>query len=274
MLVAAVCLCGCSSIGEDERLIEVKVDVPVDTVQTDYDAPLTVVPRRVLVEDHTGQECVNCPDATDIIHSLQTVYGDLVVPVAIHSKLLGIMEPQGLGNELGNFYADSYGVNAKPAGLINRIDAGAGMVMDKTIWTAAVKYYLENDTVSPLDIRLSPAISTDGSSIDIDVKVLCTRDAMPYAGRLQVWMTEDSIVARQLGQGWTRDDYMHNHVLRAAVNGNWGEDFSLTAKGDTKEYHYALPVSAAWNKEHLAVVAFAYNDDGVMQATRKNVKLK
>ena len=51
----------CSHIDEDERLIYVK---PAD------------VARAVLIEDFTGQRCINCPAATDVIHQLQEAYGD------------------------------------------------------------------------------------------------------------------------------------------------------------------------------------------------------
>ena len=49
-------LTACSHIDEDDRLIYVK---PAE------------VSRRVLLEDFTGQRCVNCPKANDEIKALQ-----------------------------------------------------------------------------------------------------------------------------------------------------------------------------------------------------------
>ena len=51
----------CSHIDESDRLIYVK---PAD------------VKRRVLLEDFTGQRCVNCPKASDEIKALQEQYGE------------------------------------------------------------------------------------------------------------------------------------------------------------------------------------------------------
>ena len=95
-------LTSCSNIDEAQRLIPVETTVHTDTVPTDpnadldslYNLPVAAVPRRVLIEDYTGQTCPNCPTFTNQIHDLQDIYGNLLVPVAIHSDYMGIMEPE------------------------------------------------------------------------------------------------------------------------------------------------------------------------------------
>ena len=81
-------LTACSNIDEDERLIYVE---PAE------------VNRPVLIEDFTGQACVNCPNATATIHELQQTYGeDNIIAVAIHSGPFAHMR-----NNMGNaFYSD------------------------------------------------------------------------------------------------------------------------------------------------------------------------
>ena len=56
LICIALLLVACSHIDEGDRLIYVK---PAD------------VKRRVLLEDFTGQRCINCPKANDEIKSLQ-----------------------------------------------------------------------------------------------------------------------------------------------------------------------------------------------------------
>ena len=268
----------CSHIDEDERLIMVDQNIeevtdPV-TVLPDsvYDAPVAVVERRVLIEDHTGQKCHNCPHATTIIHNLQRVYGSRIVPVAIHSQAQGIMEPSGLGNELGNTYYNNWKLEFKPAGLVNRMDGGDGVVLDKTIWTMAVQYLLSDETPDPLDIRIKAEQQAGNpQQASVSVKVISTSDAS-VSGKLQVWITEDNIVAQQDSMGTHISNYVHNHVLRASVNGTWGEDVSVSGFGGTKEFHYDAPLSSAWKPENLAIVAFVYNDDGVVQVQRQVIK--
>lgn len=273
-------LAACSNIAEDERLIYVEPAVIVDTttvVEPDsvYDAPMTVVPRRVLVEDHTGQHCPNCPDAANLIHEFQQTYGDLIVPVAIHSEMQGIMEPEGLGTELGNTYYRYWNMEFKPAGLVSRVDGGGGKVLDKTVWIYALQYILPMET--PLDIRIRATQSAaDPKQADVDVKVLCTRPEASVSGKLQVWVTEDNIIALQDSMGKRIDNYVHNHVLRATANGTWGEDISLNGSEDAnvREFHYTVPLSAAWKPQDLAIVAFVYNDDEVVQAARAALKIQ
>lgn len=278
--IAAV-LSACSNIDENERLIYVEPAVNIDTTEVNpyadldslYNLPVKVVARRVLIEDHTGQKCPNCPDAANMIHEFQAAYGDLIVPVAIHSQMQGIMEPEGLGTELGNTYYNYWKMEFKPAGLISRVDGGDGKVLDKTIWIYALQYLLPLET--PLDIRVKAIQDADDATkANIDVKVICTRDGQSAAGKLQVWITEDNIVAEQDNMGTKIPDYVHNHVLRAAVNGTWGEDVSVSGLEDQKEFHYTATLKPAWKPENLAIVAFVYNDDEVVQAVRQPLKTK
>ena len=70
-MMAIYVLSSCDTVNEENRLIYVK--------------PASVA-RNVLIEDFTGQRCVNCPNATDEIEHLQQFYGaDTVIAVGIHS---------------------------------------------------------------------------------------------------------------------------------------------------------------------------------------------
>ena len=99
----------CSHIDESDRLIYVK---PAD------------VKRRVLLEDFTGQRCVNCPKASDEIKALQEQYGeDHVIAVGIHSGPLGFYtkgDYLGLSTEVGDEYYDHWALEYQPVGLIDR----------------------------------------------------------------------------------------------------------------------------------------------------------
>jgi hypothetical protein len=152
------------------------------------------------------------------------------------------------------------------------MDGGDGVVLDKTIWTMAVQYLLSDETPDPLDIRIkADQQAGNPQQASVSVKVISTSDAS-VSGKLQVWITEDNIVAQQDSMGTHLSNYVHNHVLRASVNGTWGEDVSVSGFGGTKEFHYDAPLSSAWKPENLAIVAFVYNDDGVVQVQRQVIK--
>lgn len=90
---AALSLMACSNIDEDDRFIEVE---PVE------------VAKRVLIEDFTGQRCVNCPNASEMIESLQEQYGaENVIAVGIHSgpfSKTASGRPLSLWTETGDYY--------------------------------------------------------------------------------------------------------------------------------------------------------------------------
>ncbi len=292
LFMAGVVWCGmagavmsCSDIGEDERMLVVNTKVvendtipepqPAE-VDSLWEAPVAVVERRVLIEDHTGQKCPNCPDGTKIIHDLQRQYGQRIVPVAIHSQMQGIMEPEGLGNELGNTYYNNYKIQFKPAGLVNRLDGGDGVVLDKTVWGMAAEFALSEDFgPEPLDIRIKAAQQEENpAKADIAVKVIATMAEADVSGKLQVWITEDNIVAQQDSMGVHKPNYVHNHVLRATANGTTGEDVSVKGLEDQREFNYTVDLAPTWKPKDIAIVAFVYNDDGVVQVVRRQLKVR
>ena len=90
-------------------------------------------------------------------------------------------------------------------------------------------------------------------------------------GHLQVWVTEDNITALQMmPDGSTNREYVHNHELRTPVNGTWGESITIE-EGQGNIITLQQPLNAEWNTDHLSVVAFVYDDTGVLQATRAQV---
>lgn len=245
----------CDHIDENDRLIYVEPE------------PLQ---RTVLLEDFTGQKCVNCPRGTKVIEQLQEAYGEGIIAVGIHSGPLGFKgnaTTLGLATDLGDEYYNHWQLEYQPVGLINRHGA-----VNYTDWMTKVRE--EMTKTSTIDISLDALLS--GNQITITVSEW---SIAAYDGKLQIWVLEDSITATQTRHDPIDDDnvtindknYVHNHVLRAAVNGTWGEAVTFDAN-ESKTQTYQQAVDAAWNAAHLSIVAFVYNDNGVEQAIRKVVR--
>lgn len=236
----------CSQISELERFIDVE--------------PATVT-RAVLIEEFTGQRCVNCPNAATEIARIQQSYGeDNVIAVAIHSGPLAIFsrdQVTGLRTVLGDTYYNYWSVEEEPSALINR----KGGVVRLNQWQAMIHDQLQLQT--PLSLKVTcQSRTTDG--IDIQVSV---RSSASYHGKLQLWLTEDQLVAPQLmPDGTMNAEYVHQHVLRATVNGDWGDDIELEA-GENKVIHYDVELSSDLIIDHLSVVSFVYSQTGVDQVT-------
>ena len=92
-------------------------------------------------------------------------------------------------------------------------------------------------------------------------------------GKLQLWLVEDSITAMQLmPDGSPNKDYVHMHVFRDAINGTWGQDLTaVNAMGWNPVVSYQYTLNESWNRKHLWLIAFVYDDSGVLQVIRKHL---
>lgn len=240
----------CSHIDEDNRLIEV---------------PHAKISRAVLVEEFTGQRCVNCPNAATEIERLQEEYGkENVIAVAIHSGPLAIYSTDkvlGLRTTLGDDYYDYWRVEAEPSGVIDR--TGGVLLLDK--WVSRVHQDLQNEASVELAAK---ANFTDNGLLEIEIEYLAVKD---FSGKLQVWIIEDGIVGLQMQpDGTLNREYVHNHVLRSAVNGTWGDDV-VWPSGKQGKLSFSADIQEDWNAKNLSVVAFVYNEGGVQQVCQKTV---
>ena len=248
-IISSISIClmlaACDRFPEEERLI--------------YEKP-EPAKRVVLLEDFTGQLCTNCPKATEVIEQLQETYGNALVPVGIHGGPLafaGNAKVLGLKTEAGDEYYNHWQLEYQPIGLVNR-HAPANY----TEWAAAVR----EELAKPSPLHLNGTVSVEDNTLKIEINAEGTDGTV--VGKLQVWLLEDKIKAVQkMPDGTNNQEYIHNHVFRTAVNGTWGEDFSVK-EGETLQRTMTVTLEPAWNQENLSIVAFVYNAQGVQQAVK------
>lgn len=230
------------------------------------------VSKCVLIEDFTGQRCVNCPAAAELIELMQETYGaDNIIAVGIYGGDLETMQDNGtpfpLYTEDGGWYYDHWGVTTQPRGMVDR----RGGLLMSSAWPGAVYSGIQRQD----SVQLEAVCSYDESSrrLGITVDAANIANQRIVSGNLQVWLVEDSIVSQQYLPGETKPDteYVHNHVFRATVNDRMGDPITLAAGGsETREFSYVL--DKAWKAENVSVVAFVYTDaDGVLQAVKSKV---
>lgn len=248
----------CSNIDEGDRLIYVK---PAE------------VGRAVLIEDLTGQSCINCPTGTDIINGIIQTYGeDNVIAVGIHCGPLGFKgnaKRVGLMTDTGDEYYKKWanGTNlGQPSAVFNR---KIGPSDNFNNWAAEVGLIISEK--ANLSVDIANAYDAKTRKLTIKVGAYGVNDTVSVSGKLQVWIVEDGIKAMQkMPDGSANQDYVHNHVFRAAVNGTWGEEVTVKeGETTTKQYPYVLPET--WNAENISVVAFVYNDKGVENVAKKHI---
>ncbi|MBO4800977.1 MAG: Omp28 family outer membrane lipoprotein [Bacteroidaceae bacterium] len=247
--LAALCVTACTGIALEDRLIHEK---------------LPDSRRAVLIEDFTGQRCINCPNAADKIAQLKKEYGDsAIIAVGIHSGPLAVFSRGkilGLRTEEGDTYYEHWGVQEEPTGYINR--TGSISTIDK--WDEMVRTAVQQP--SPIELILICDYQEAGRKADITVQALSNEH---LNAKLQLWITESDITAQQaMPDGSNNPNYVHQHVFRASVNGTWGTDITLP-EAETILQDFTATIPDDWKPEHLAVVAFIYNSAGVLQVTEK-----
>lgn len=252
----AMAAASCSNIDEGDRLIYVK---PAE------------VGRAILIEDFTGQRCINCPTGTVIINGIVETYGeDNVIAVGIHSGPLGFAgnsKTPGLMTDTGNEYYtrwDKENKMGQPWVIFNRKTSPDSHYNN---WAAMVGTIISEK--ANLSVKIANAYDAAKRTLTTTVGAFGTNGTVN--GKLQVWIVEDGVKALQMmPDGKSNKEYIHNHVFRAAVNGTWGEDVTVKeGETTTKQYQYVLP--EAWNADNIAVVAFVYNDGGVENVAKKHL---
>lgn len=252
----AMAAASCSNIDEGDRLIYVK---PAE------------VGRAILIEDFTGQRCINCPTGTEIINGIVDTYGeDNVIAVGVHSGPLGFAgnsKTVGLMTDTGNEYYtrwDKENKMGQPWVIFNRKTSPDSHYNN---WAAMVSTIISEK--ANLSVKIANAY--DAATRTLNTTVGADGVNGTVNGKLQVWIVEDGVKALQMmPDGKSNKEYIHNHVFRAAVNGTWGEDVTVKeGETTTKQYSYKLPET--WNADNIAVVAFVYNDSGVENVAKKHL---
>lgn len=252
LCAVGVMFTACSDIAEDERFIYVE---PAE------------VAKRVLIEDFTGQRCVNCVNGAATIEQIMETYGEEnVIAVGLYGGALG-SEPLGgppypLTIEESEWYYAHWGIEGSPQPMA-MIDRGA-IISNIADWPAAVRDRIQMQA----PVLLEASCNYDAASRQVEITVDAD-GVSAISGQLQVWLTEDSIVSKQSipGQREMDEDYVHNHVFRATVNAPMGDAVTIgVGERVTRTFTYTLKED--WVADNMSVVTFIYDDSGVLQAAK------
>ena len=248
--VAAWALSACDNIESNERWEE---KVPI------------VIKKNVLIEDFTGQNCVNCPAAADFIHQLQQgAAGAHIIAVGIHGGSLSYSVdklPFGLATAIGETYNTDWGVSSWPSGMVDR----QGGLLKFTAWPSAIARRLQLDPA--VEMQLSTSYDGNASDMQWGKAEITVKLSEIQAGALEnayvnVWITEGNIMARQTKPEGSDNSYVHQHVLRDVLTPAYGEPvLSQDTEGMVScTFSYDIPKiygrSSKTDVLNMAVVAF------------------
>lgn len=218
--------------------------------------------QKQLVEQFTSQYCTYCPMGADNLKTATKNRNDVVI-VAIH----GDMESEDIFN---NAQADSILsvlTDSYPTASCNRIYDPSTFenIVFSLAWNDATYFgsffnYLVNYT-NVLPAFASINIASEYNVGDGTLNVTVSGDLEPaFASllgedaRVSVYLTEDSLFAKQYDNGVWVNNYVHNHVFRSAMGSVWGNPLNIN--GNKYENHFSQRLDSSWNRDNMHLVAF------------------
>ena len=199
--------------------------------------------KRVVLEEHTGVQCTNCPKGILAAERLKSFYGDLFIPIALHCWG---EDPFSSGVSSYNAFL---GLSAAPTGLIQRsseaylpmYDDGQGNYeftapegSTMRTWQTVVAGEMEKATEA--EVTATASLSADGKRYTVPCQVRYAMNASDLNLKLFAVVLENGLVGYQsngysavshpnLGE-WGKggrygkpsvSPYTHNHVARGTV---------------------------------------------------------
>lgn len=265
--------------------------------------------RAVLLEDFTGHKCPNCPYATYLAIQEQNTLasqGKKLIIVANH--VTNLAEPSTSGTEFltefrteagdnfgtlagsySEFFGGSTGFSYVPIGLIDRANYNSSVLVDVGDWSAAIsdRYAVPVDARMQIDVTYDAGLNKACVWVESEFMNNLNGDF-----NLVVYIVEDSIIDWQtMGPNTVPgyptnqniNNYLHRHVFRDAVNGNWGQSLatgSVSAgekiiKGYTYDFNDPSYNNrrASFNKEQISFIAYIYRNDTkeILQVIEKHM---
>ena len=250
IVVCLLMASACDDIDETNRVTignmeEYKIEGNDVTLEVDGQSFTYTDLHRILIEDFTGWRCVNCPNmAAFLINNIENIFPSVVVSLHPASNSLSNTDQVAsrfslsctLADEIANTLAGTNIASSMslPAVSLDQKAIDGQILQSGDTMTVYNKLRsLSFDQFSSYYVNHAPfvnlAINVKKSS---DNNYLLSTLLVPGAYinkdvKLQLWLLESGIVAYQSTQNGIVRDYVNNHVLRMAINGNQGETITL-----------------------------------------------
>jgi len=249
---------------------EVTTNEDVNVSFPDLD-PSTVY-RKMLIEEFTGHRCTNCPQGHQTLETLHQQYGDTLIAVGIHfgslAKPLGETFSYDFRTEVGNLIGAEYGIDAIPKAIVDQEYKEGGWSRDQ--WATVLKEVDRSKVYSA--IQLVNEYDTEHKILKVNAKVTMLED-YPIPMKLAFYLVEDGIVKPQKDGNQDILEYVHNHVLRASLNGVHGSVLNAgnpIPKGESVVYAASIDMSETdWVPQNCYVVAILAD-----QSTNKVIQVE
>lgn len=237
-------------------------------------AEVTTLPMKkaAVLEEYTGVNCQFCPDGHDRAETLKDALGVQMIILNIHAG--GFANP-GPGDidfrtEWGEALVSQAQVAGYPAGSVNRrLFPGVppqinGTAVGRGSWASMAPTVVAEG--SPINLGVKSTYDESTRTVTVDVAGYITDDQDVSTNFLNVAFLENGIIGNQIDSrvGGNVPDYEHNKVFRDFLTGQWGDEITLPAAGETFERTYTYEVPEEFVIENCDIAVF-------ITETRENV---
>ena len=276
-IFAFMVVTACDDIDEADRITigkveEHKIEAEEKTIEVEGKSFVYIDQHNILIEDFTGWRCVNCPNmAAFLANNIEFIYPSVVVSLHPASNSLSNTDQVAsrfslsctLADEIANTLAGSNVASSLslPAVSIDQkpydgqiLQSGDTTTVYNTLRSLAYSqyfsYFINKKEFANLAIHVNKL-----SNNNYELSTLIVPGSYSNRSvRFQLWLLESGIVAYQSTQTGIDREYVNNHVLRMAINGNQGESISLSDDNVVKSYQLSLE-GTGYIADNCSVVA-------------------
>lgn len=240
--------------------------------------------KQVLLEEFTGQKCVNCAEASLAARALAASLEPDLIIYSIHADYYAIPDETGYytadyrcpeGDELYSHFQ----VFANPLALINRVKYNSSVLVGAANWETVVMQELAKP--NRIDLRVRNIYYPNLNKVQTDVVArFLTQEEDLF--KLVAYIVEDSIVSPQKNNNpayptpdWL--DYQHHNILRGAINSTFGtyisEDGTVV---QDQEYHnqFIYDLDSSWITDNCNIFVYIFSEESgeILQAAELGIK--
>lgn len=259
LALAAALLLGCTEKPDDNRQ-EVVGDVVIPELPADPQPENTSFQHRILLLQHTGTYCPNCPQ---LMASLKTLSEDASYALKYHHVAAHSYNTDGdaaystAATNLSQAFCSGY----YPELTFNLTRENTGT----SISVETIKAHIDEFHQDAADAGIAASVLQTGSSLGVNVQI---KSAKENQYRIAAWVLEDGIRCKQEGAS---EDWMntHSNAIRVMAGSTlnlriYGEKAGVLKPGETAEKSFVIPMDEGWNVENckVLVVVNAARQDG------------
>ena len=234
--------------------VSVRAVKGVPALPADPSAGSTAFRHRMMLVQHTGNECPNCPKLMEILKQLASDddYNTLYHHVASHSY----NESDAAYSSAAASLSKTMNTSRNYPMLTFNLTTVDGYFIDE------IKGGIEELSKEVAEAGICASASLVGNTVYANVSLKSGADSK-Y--RVAVWLLEDNIHSIQSGANASWQN-MHDNCLREMYGSTkneciYGKPVGTVAKGESRDFIAAIDLQSGWNADNckLMIIAVAGN---------------